>query len=447
MNYEDQMFKQLLEQPDYIPAEYMSMQRAGAIKYTNMGIHFGPIFMNQVNQMKTQLENELKAQQVQLQIKQAEDLSLFVQAVRSAKALPLVMSNGLYIENNTQNRSKTVVDQDLFFIGEEISAQTVLQKFQQLGGQIIPTFHGAVLAQAADQQVEQIEATQPADETENELEKIHTPNVHTMQELEDFLQIPKSKMLKLVLYQFKGKLIFIFIRGDLNVSTQKLSYVLGLNCYENQLQMASTELINQHGIVEGFGGLYNAQKCGQMTILFDNSVKGMKNCVIGGNQIDYHYKNYNYERDNKKEMKMVLFADLVENQNVPKGILVEAHEWIQKVPLMNSAGKIQEYKMITVRIRWLDVLAQIQKFNAAYSIVQVLPKFEEQFKQYQELVQKIKTINVIDERPKVTFGQKKDTAMAGVFNKIYMFNKNMGPEGVDVMVFENGAWVEKKEIL
>ncbi|CAL6105729.1 Prolyl-tRNA_synthetase [Hexamita inflata] len=103
--------------------------------------------------------------------------------------------------------------------------------------------------------------------------------------------------------------------------------------------------------------------------------------------------------------------------------------------------------MITVRIRWLDVLAQIQKFNAAYSIVQVLPKFEEQFKQYQELVQKIQTINVIDERPKVTFGQKKDTAMAGVFNKIYMFNKNMGPDGVDVMVFENGAWVEKKEIL
>ncbi|CAL6105731.1 Prolyl-tRNA_synthetase [Hexamita inflata] len=222
MNYEDQMFKQLLEQPDYIPAEYMSMQRAGAIKYTNMGIHFGPIFMNQVNQMKTQLENELKAQQVQLQIKQAEDLSLFVQAVRSAKALPLVMSNGLQIENNTQNRSKTVFDQDLFFIGEEITAQTVLQKFQQLGGQIIPTFHGAVLAQTADQQVEQIEATQLADETENELEKIHTPNVHTMQELEDFLQIPKSKMLKLVLYQFKGKLIFIFIRGDLNVSTQKL---------------------------------------------------------------------------------------------------------------------------------------------------------------------------------------------------------------------------------
>ena len=50
-----------------------------------------------------------------------------------------------------------------------------------------------------------------------------------------------------------------------------------------------------------------------MTIIFDNSCKDVKNVVIGANKLDYHWKNYNYERDTKNVMKYVNWVDVAED--------------------------------------------------------------------------------------------------------------------------------------
>ena len=50
-----------------------------------------------------------------------------------------------------------------------------------------------------------------------------------------------------------------------------------------------------------------------MTIIFDNSCKNVKNVVIGANKLDYHWKNYNYERDTKNVMKYVNWVDVAED--------------------------------------------------------------------------------------------------------------------------------------
>ena len=43
-NYDRLLFKPIMEQPDYVPEEYLRMQRSGVLRYTPSCIHFGPSY-------------------------------------------------------------------------------------------------------------------------------------------------------------------------------------------------------------------------------------------------------------------------------------------------------------------------------------------------------------------------------------------------------------------
>ena len=59
------------------------------------------------------------------------------------------------------------------------------------------------------------------------IEEAHTPGIKTIEELCDFLEERPSKTLKAVFYMASGELVFVVIRGDLEVNEIKLSNVLG----------------------------------------------------------------------------------------------------------------------------------------------------------------------------------------------------------------------------
>jgi prolyl-tRNA synthetase len=132
--------------------------------------------------------------------------------------------------------------------------------------------------------------TRLEDEEPLPLEEVATPGVKSIDELAGFLAIPKSKTLKAVFYIADGELVFVTIRGDLEVNETKLKKAL--NCFE--LRLATEEEVEKAGLVAGSAspiGIAGAKK------VADDSVTLGANFVVGGNKPDTHIKNANYPRD------------------------------------------------------------------------------------------------------------------------------------------------------
>jgi len=122
------------------------------------------------------------------------------------------------------------------------------------------------------------------------LEEVATPGVKTIEEVANFLAIPKAKTLKAVFYVADGELVFVTIRGDLEVNEVKLKNAL--QCFE--LRLASEEEGREAGLVAGSA---SAVGIGGIKKVADESITLGSNFVVGGNKPDTHLKNANYPRD------------------------------------------------------------------------------------------------------------------------------------------------------
>ena len=67
------------------------------------------------------------------------------------------------------------------------------------------------------------------DEVSAPMELVHTPNIHTIEEICDFLHTPKEKSCKAVVYQRNAddSYVVVFTRGDIDVNETKLRNFLG----------------------------------------------------------------------------------------------------------------------------------------------------------------------------------------------------------------------------
>ena len=125
------------------------------------------------------------------------------------------------------------------------------------------------------------------------LEKVATPGKKTIEEVADFLHVKPENTGKAVFYSdMEGKLIFVMIRGDFEVNESKLQNFLGLL----EIKFATDEQIRAAGAVPGYASPVgiDPQKC---RIIVDKSVAGTSNLVVGANEADFHYRNFNYGRD------------------------------------------------------------------------------------------------------------------------------------------------------
>ena len=127
------------------------------------------------------------------------------------------------------------------------------------------------------------------------LEKVHTPGQKTIEEVASFLKVKPEQTGKAVFYaDGEGKLIFVMIRGDFEVNETKLQNHLAVS----ELKFANDEQIRAAGAVPGFASPVGIDPS-KVRIVIDHSVAGSSNLVIGANETDYHYINFNYGRDLK----------------------------------------------------------------------------------------------------------------------------------------------------
>jgi prolyl-tRNA synthetase len=132
-------------------------------------------------------------------------------------------------------------------------------------------------------------------EEELPLEKVSTPDCNTIESLSNFLNVPKEKTAKALMYTRNedGKFIFAVIRGDMQLSEAKLEDILG------EIKPAETESIAKSGAEAGYAspiGLKDA------LIIVDDLIPQSKNLVAGANEVGYHFLNTNYARDYSAEI-------------------------------------------------------------------------------------------------------------------------------------------------
>jgi len=126
------------------------------------------------------------------------------------------------------------------------------------------------------------------------LEKVHTPNCKTIEEVADFLKVKAENTGKVVFYQnaITGELICALIRGDFEVNESKLANA----AQAPELKFADDESIRNAGCVPGFASIIGIDPK-KMKMIVDRSAAESGNLVVGANEADYHYINFNYERD------------------------------------------------------------------------------------------------------------------------------------------------------
>lgn len=139
-----------------------------------------------------------------------------------------------------------------------------------------------------------IKSSKPAGERLN-IEQVATPGLKSIEEVASFLGVSHDQTLKSVFYVADGELIFVVIRGDLEVNEIKLKNLL--KCTE--LHMATEAETREAGLVAGYAsaiGLKNTK------IVADDSIEQGGNFVAGANKADMHLKNVNYPRDFKADI-------------------------------------------------------------------------------------------------------------------------------------------------
>lgn len=138
------------------------------------------------------------------------------------------------------------------------------------------------------------------------LEKVHTPNAKTIEEVAAFLGVEDKNTGKAVFYQndLSGELIFAVIRGDFEVNESKLQNI----SLAPELSFANDDAIRAAGCEPGFASPL-AVDGSKVKIVVDLSVLESSNLVVGANEADYHYKNFNFERD-MSNTKDIVIADI-----------------------------------------------------------------------------------------------------------------------------------------
>ena len=128
---------------------------------------------------------------------------------------------------------------------------------------------------------------------QKQLEKVRTPEVKTIAQLVDFLQIPVETTLKSIVVEGEneGELVLLLLRGDHEFNDIKAEKLAGV---KSPLTMAQPE-----HILAAFGA--NGGSLGPVgfkgKVYADFATEKGADWVIGANEDGYHYTGFNFGRD------------------------------------------------------------------------------------------------------------------------------------------------------
>ncbi|KAF6614916.1 prolyl-tRNA synthetase [Paenibacillus jamilae] len=124
----------------------------------------------------------------------------------------------------------------------------------------------------------------------DEMEKLYTPGLRTIDQLVDTLHIEPKEIIKTLIYMADDQPIAVVVRGDHEVNEVKVKQILGSEKFEIASANAVTKAT---GTPPGSIG-----PCGlTIPVWVDYAVVQMSSGFAGANEQDYHYRHVNPRRD------------------------------------------------------------------------------------------------------------------------------------------------------
>jgi prolyl-tRNA synthetase len=139
---------------------------------------------------------------------------------------------------------------------------------------------------------------------QGELEIVHTPGMHSIDEVASFLHIPPAQMLKTLVYQaspgpgpaFAPRYVIAVVRGDHDVNEAKLQGIVRERMNVGAIQLADTPELQQRFAI-GFVGPDAAMREFFAVLIIDPDAAQDCAWVAGANEADHHVRNFNWFRD------------------------------------------------------------------------------------------------------------------------------------------------------
>lgn len=130
------------------------------------------------------------------------------------------------------------------------------------------------------------------DDVSEELKEVYTPDIHTIEDICEFLKTPLEKSCKAVVYQknHDDSFVAIFIRGDLDINETKVTNFLGCDIHP-------AVITEECGLNAGYIGPVNLKVNGDFTVLYDTSLENTNNLSCGANKNEYHLTGLDMSRD------------------------------------------------------------------------------------------------------------------------------------------------------
>jgi len=139
----------------------------------------------------------------------------------------------------------------------------------------------------------------PAPEAFLPLERIHTPDLRTVEQLTEALNLPATRLVKTMIFLADDHPIAVLARGDHEINEIKVRNELGVH----HLELADPQVIERvTGAPMGFSGAVSLK----LPVYADRAVESVVNALMGANETDYHVLNANPGRD----YQVTRFADL-----------------------------------------------------------------------------------------------------------------------------------------
>ena len=130
-------------------------------------------------------------------------------------------------------------------------------------------------------------------EQANELEKVHTENKKSIEEVTSFLNVEDKVCIKSLLFKIDERYVLVLVRGDHEVNDIKL---------KNYFEASVVELADANTTKEVLGcsvGSLGPIGVDGVEVVADHAVEAIVNGVCGANEEDFHFINVNPERDFK----------------------------------------------------------------------------------------------------------------------------------------------------
>jgi len=197
-------------------------------------------------------------------------------------------------------------------------------------------------------------------EPTGELDKVHTPNCATIEDVSKFMKVKPKNMLKTMVYVAVKEedvegidpwYIISVVRGDHDINEGKLrdqaNELLGAKA---TLEMADERIAREDGFAIGFVGPHTLVGRDDAHLVVDPDAAQAQFWACGANEVDHHIKHFNWQRDVSATINVADIRNACAGDPSPKndGGILEETKGIEIGHVFKLGTKYSEAMDVTV---------------------------------------------------------------------------------------------------